>query len=86
MRVVWLFVNMTLFASFPNLFTGYFHLGRASLDTRHASEPQNPIILIIILIIILTIILTIIILIIPVLIQFFTNATSVILDLPQQIF
>ena len=42
LEVVGLFVNQPLFASFPNLFTGYFHLGRASLDTRHASEPQNP--------------------------------------------
>ena len=38
LEVVGLFVNMTLFASFLNLFTGYFHLGSASLDTRHASE------------------------------------------------
>ena len=45
-------------------------------------NPKTPFILIIILIIILTII----ILIIPVLILFLTNATSVILDLPQQIF
>ena len=83
MRVVGLFVDMTLFASFPNLFTGYFHLGRASLDTRHASEPQNPILIIIIIIFL---ILLNIILIIPVLILFLTKATSVILDLPQHIF